>query len=199
MSTSRAPLQRDGLAFRLAPLLSAGSLRITEGSPLLRAQRPPSGLRRCCQRLPCSGDFSPGPGGLRQFRYNPSLRAAVITPLDPVAVSAILSTTGTAFAKIREARHPETCLTRLARRSIPTAHRVAPRAKLGFVRRHRPRLSAAKRLLSFMVLALSTLGLSPTGLYRLLWSRQIPACGFPALGSSRRSPKARKESSLDVG
>lgn len=60
MSTSWAPLQRRGLAFRFVPLLMAGSLRVTGGSPLLRAQRPPSGLRRCCQRLPCSGGFLPG-------------------------------------------------------------------------------------------------------------------------------------------
>ncbi len=60
MSTSRAPSQRHGLAFRLVPLLLAGSLRVTGGSPLLRAQRPPSRLRRCCQRLPFSEDFLPG-------------------------------------------------------------------------------------------------------------------------------------------
>lgn len=60
MSTSWAPLQRCGLASRFVPLLVAGSLRVTGGSPLLRAQRPPSGLRRCCQRLPFSGGFLSG-------------------------------------------------------------------------------------------------------------------------------------------
>ena len=60
LSTSWAPLQRCGLASRVVPLLRAGSLRITGGSPLVRAQRPPSGLQRCRQRLPCSGGFLPG-------------------------------------------------------------------------------------------------------------------------------------------
>ncbi len=40
--------------------LMAGSRRVTGGSSLLRAQRPPSGLRRRCQRLHCSGGFLSG-------------------------------------------------------------------------------------------------------------------------------------------
>jgi hypothetical protein len=59
-STSWVPLQRCGLAFRFVPLLVAGSLRVTEGSSLVRTQRPPTGLRRCCQRLPFAGRFLPG-------------------------------------------------------------------------------------------------------------------------------------------
>ena len=36
------------------------SHRVTGGSSLRRTQRPPSGLRRRCRRLPCSGVFLPG-------------------------------------------------------------------------------------------------------------------------------------------
>jgi len=36
------------------------SRRVTGGSSLRRTQRPPSGLRRRCRRLPCSGVFLPG-------------------------------------------------------------------------------------------------------------------------------------------
>jgi hypothetical protein len=60
MPASWAPLQPHGLATRDVPLLVAGSPRLYEGSRLVRAQRPPSGLRRCCQHLPFSGVFLPG-------------------------------------------------------------------------------------------------------------------------------------------
>ena len=50
--------------------------------------------------------------------------------------------------------------------------------RLPAIRRHRPRLSAAKRLLSFMGLAVAMVGLAPTGLYRLYWSRQTCTCAF---------------------
>ena len=118
------------------------------------------------------GSFSPGPGGLRQFRYNPFLRAVVSTPPGPIAVSASFSAHGVAFAKSREARHQEMDFTRLARRSLPTARKIAPWPQARFVRRHRPRVSPAKRLLNFMPLALVMLGLSPTGLCRLVWPRR---------------------------
>src|SRR5262245_18586843 len=58
-SPSRVPFTALGLA-PTASLLLAGSRRVTGGSPLLWAQRTPSGLRRCCQRLPCSDVFLVG-------------------------------------------------------------------------------------------------------------------------------------------
>jgi hypothetical protein len=132
--------------------------------------------------------FSLGPGGLRQFRYNPSLRAATITPLGPTAVSFSVSAAGAAFATSRVARHRGLRFSRLAQCSLPTARKVASRTLSGFVRRHRPRLSPAKRLLSFVMLTSVTLGLSPTGLYRLSGHAGTQRPPAPALSSSSARP-----------
>jgi hypothetical protein len=172
MSASRVPSQRRGLAPRFVPHSRRGPSALPEVLHYYGPSGHPLAFSAVANAYLAAGSFSPRPGGLRQFRYNPSLRAVATAPLGPTAVSASISAAGVAFAKPRETRHPEYSLTRLARRSLPTARKVAPWPEARFVRRHRPRLSPAKRPLSFMVLALTMLGLSPTGLYRLLWSRR---------------------------
>ena len=161
----------DGLLCSVSQLVCHHSLRaqarshrVTGGSLLLRAQRPPSGLRRRCRRLPCSGDFFPGPGGLHQLHHIPSLRAAVITPPVPTTRSARVPAVGVAFANAREARPPVLVLTRLARRSIPAARKVAPGPSVRFVERHHALLSSVRVFPATWFRLLAMTGLSPARL-----------------------------------
>ena len=172
-STSRAPSQLRGLAFplrspahdRVPPsyrrfLTTTGPAATLWPSALLPA---PTLLRRISLRdqegfassdatLPCVP--SPLPRWVRP-RCRPVFRGQYC--LRPVEIGS-----APRFWK----------LTRLAQRSIPTARKVAPWPFAKFVRRHRPRLSPAKRLLCFVSLAFLTVGFSPTGLHRLLVTPQ---------------------------
>jgi hypothetical protein len=89
-----------------------------------------------------------GPGGLHLFRYNPSLRAAVITPPEPTAANQRSSAAGVAFASTRVARLPDLCS-----RGLHDVRYLRPAASLpglvaGFVRRHRAVLSPLQRVSS---------------------------------------------------
>jgi hypothetical protein len=171
----------------------AGSLCNVQGSPpstLPCSRRGPSALPEVLHSYGPSGhplafnavtnaylpprSFSSGPGGLRQFQYNPSVRAAVITPPGPCAGFSQAFRHRCCLRQYTRSSAPGSLyITRLAQRSLPAARTVAPQTLSGFVRRLRPRLSAKKRLLSFMTLAFAMLGLPPNGLYCLIWSRRI--------------------------
>jgi hypothetical protein len=110
------------------------------------------------------GFSSPGPRGLHQFRYARLLRATAIAPPEPPMGPSPFPIGGAAFVVTRATRLPELLLTRIARRSLPAARRIAPLSQTGFVRRLRIRLSSATRLLSFMVETLAMVGFSPTRL-----------------------------------
>ena len=136
----------------LAPsrrLFLTASRRITDGSSLCRTQRPPSDLRSSLPTPTLLRGLSPrDQEGLHLFRYNPSLRAAVITPPELATVSNLfpwfecclrLYTGGSASGLV---------LTGLARRSIPAARSVAPWSNTRFVRGHHVVLSQLLRVLS---------------------------------------------------
>jgi len=172
-STSWAPSQPRGLAFPLgspAPgrvppryrrfLTTTGPAVTLWPSALSPA---PTLLRRLSLR---------DQEGFARFRCNPSLRAVATTPLGPAAVSASLPRSVLPSPRFHRLGTQRSLLSRLAQRSLPTARKVAPWPYAKFVRRLRPRLSPAKRLLSFVSLALLTAGLSPTGLHRLLVTRK---------------------------
>ena len=84
----------------------AGSLRITGGSLLLRAQRSPSGLRRCCQRLPFSEVFLLGARRASPVPVQPFLACCRHYPAGSGRGISQVAAAGVAFAKSREARHP---------------------------------------------------------------------------------------------
>jgi len=136
-----ACLPRDGRRGRGCPRPAA--------LPAVPCSDGPSGhplaFGRRCRRLPCSGAFLPGPGGLHQFQCNPSLRAAVITPPESAAaVSQRSSAADAAFAPSRELGFRT-----LSHGACTTFDACGPQRRSRplrrFVRRCHPRLSPAER------------------------------------------------------
>jgi hypothetical protein len=134
-----------------APRKGRASRRVTGGSSLRRTQRPPSGLRRRCRRLPCSGGFLPGASRASPVPMQPF--AACCRPY-PAGIGCGCQP---AFFRRRCCLHHGSSgsasgptLTRLAQRSMPAARSVAPRPE-GRVRQEAPRRAFATptRLLSF--------------------------------------------------
>ena len=123
------------------------------------------------------GCFSPGPGGLHQFQCNPSLRAAVLTPPESAAaVSQRSSAADAAFATVRVARLPVITFTRLAQRSMPAAHSVAPRPASGLSGGTAPRFrhsDASPQLHGSLAVTVSSF-FSLAGLHRLSSGHAIP-------------------------
>jgi hypothetical protein len=133
-STSRAPLHAEARP-SVVPRSRRGSRRVTGGSSLLRAQRPPSDLRRRCRRLPCSEVFLLGVRRVSPVPIQPFPTCCRPYPAGTVrGPQPVLSADDVAFARTRGARLPGFVLTGLARRSMPAARRVAPRPRVGFVR-----------------------------------------------------------------
>jgi hypothetical protein len=169
-SSSRAPLHAGA---RFHPSRRSSTGKRPAALPAVLYSDGPSGhprvFGRRCRRLPCSGVFLPGTRGLHQFQCNPSLRAAVITPLESAAaINQVLP----------QPMLPSPVLERLGfqvlfSRGLHDVRCLRPAASLpglaaGFVRRSRAALTPLQRVSSASwLLAFTMSGFSLDGLHRL--------------------------------
>ena len=166
-STSWAPSPPSRLAACSAPLLSAGSRRVTGGSSLRCAQRTPSGLRSPLPTPTLLQGLSP-----RDQEGLSSSDSSLPDVPPPVPRRSPLRFSQFPQRVLPSPDHEWLGLRIWPHEACSAFDACGPPGRsptLGRICQEAPRLGfPAARLLSFMLLAPFMLGLSPTGLSRLL-------------------------------